>query len=338
MEALMIERAGLVVNTRARGGLAGADPIRNEIERRGWTDTRVFDCIEDSVSKMSDGLISLVVEKEVQVIFAYGGDGTIHKIVDILIYEFARGRIPYIPPIVPVGGGTQKAIFQWLGWGQGTFFSESPLTIFRRVMATPLDHLPIRKMRPLAITFHSFRKGRVETHYGFIFIVGAVTRVIQLYDQGGKSIMTGLKHIGLGMSASLLGVPASHRAVIGQFRAHQWADDVLLPRQDPLAVMCSVPRSSLFGIEPFLGMAESNQFYAASYAVPASILSALVPLLWRATWVPPGERFVNRPVFSFKVQPENERLIFIDGDLYEITPGEMISVDLGPEISLVSYF
>ncbi|KKR05286.1 MAG: hypothetical protein UT32_C0021G0014 [Parcubacteria group bacterium GW2011_GWC2_39_14] len=334
----MIERAGFVVNTRARGGHEGAMPIQKEIERRGWTDTRVFDCVQDSVSKMSDGLVALIVEKKIQVIFAYGGDGTIHKIVDILIYEFGRGRIPYIPPIVPVGGGTQKAIFQWLGWGQGTFFAESPLKIFRKCMSVELDHLPIRKMRLLAITFHSAKKQRVETHYGFIFIVGAVTRVIQLYDEGGKSILAGLKHIGLGMSASLLGVPTSHKAVIGQFHANQWADDVLLPRQDPLAVMCSVPRSSLFGIEPFLGVAESNQFYAASYAIPASILSALVPSLWRATWVPPGDRFFNRPVFSFKVQPENERLIFIDGDLYEITPGEMISVGLGPEISLVSYF
>ena len=333
----MIERAGLVVNTRARGGLEGAGPIRAEIARRGWTDKRVFDCIQDSVSKMSHGLVALVAEKGVQVIFAYGGDGTIHKIVDILIYEFGRGRIPYIPPIVPVGGGTQKAIFQWLGWGTGTFFSESPLKIFRKVMASPLDHLPIRKMRPLAITFHSFNKGRVETHYGFIFILGAVTRVIELYDQGGKSIATGLKHIGLGMSASLLGVPASHKAVIGQFKAHQWADDVLLSRQDPLSIMCSVPRTSLFGIEPFRGLAESNQFYVASYAIPASILSALVPLLWRATWVPPSERFVNRPVFSYKAQPEDERLIFIDGDLYAITPGEMVSVGLGPEILLVSH-
>ncbi len=334
----MLDRVGIVANTKARSGYQGFAPIMDEIHARGWHETRVFYCLPDSVSKLSHDLIELVEGHKVQLLFVYGGDGTLHKVIDILIYEQERGQIKTIPPIVTLGGGTQKALFQWLGWGKGVFLHEPPLKIFRRVMAASFEHLPRRKMRPLAITFHNSRKGRVETHYGFIFIMGAMARVIQLYDAGGKSPLTGLKHIGFGIIGSLLRVPRSHAALTDQFQANQWADDVLLPRRDPLAVVCSVTHSLLFGIEPFRGSAESNQFYAASYAVPASILSALVPVEWRGTVVPPGDRFFNQPVFSFSVQPDHEGSFFVDGDFFFNTPGEKLTVSLGPELELVSHF
>jgi len=218
------------------------------------------------------------------------------------------------------------------------FFQESPLRIFRRIMSTPLEHLPIRKMRPLAITFHNAETRREEKHIGFIFCMGAVARVIKLYEAEGKAPISGLKHIGLGMSASFFGFPRTHGAVVGQFEAEQWADGERLNRDDPLIVLCSVTESLLFGIEPFAGFAESNQFYAISYSIPASVISALVPVAWRATVVPPGERFFNRPVFSFSLRPTQEHLIFVDGDFYSATPGEKIQIELGPELSLVSSF
>lgn len=334
----MLDRVGIIANTRARLGYSGLVPIMDEIHARGWHETRVFYCLPDSVSKLSHDLIELVMGREVQVLFVYGGDGTLHKVIDILIYEQDRNNITTIPPIVTLGGGTQKSLFQWLGWGKGFFFHEPPLKIFRRVMLSSLEHLPRRKMRPLSITFHNTRKGRVETHYGFIFIMGAMARVIQLYDVDGKSPLSGLKHIGLGMSGSLLGVPRSHASLVGQFQANQWADDVLLPRRDPLVVVCSVTDSLLFGIKPFRGLTESNQFYAGSYAIPASVLSALVPVEWRGTIVPLGDRFFNQPVFSFSVQPGEEGSFFVDGDFFFNTPGEKLTISLGPELELISHF
>lgn|GEM_PF-2106066 len=333
----MLERVGVVANVRARSGYEGFLPIVCEIEDRGWG-SRVFTCLPDSVSKLSVDLIELIMSKQVQVILVYGGDGTLHKIVDILIYELARGRIDRIPPLVPIGGGTQKALFQWLGWGRGIFFHQSPLAIFRKVMLTQPEHFPARKMRPLAIEFHNERKGRRETHYGFIMIMGAMTRVIQLYDAEGKSPLSGLKHIGLGMLGSLTGWPRSHAAVVGQFKARMSADGQPLPRTDPLAVVFSVTESLLFGIEPFRGLAESNQFYAAAYCIPASLISSMVPIAWRATFVPPGDRFFNQPVFEFELTTVDERPIFVDGDFFWATPGEPIRIKLGPEIELVSSF
>ena len=327
-------RVGVVANLRAGGGYREFSSVYAEIQKNR---DRVFYHVTDSVTKLAGALITLIARDGVDVLFVYGGDGTLHKVVDILIYEHGRGRISRIPPILPPGGGTQKALFQWLGWGYGLMFHDSPAQIFRKAMASPLEYLPLRQSRPLAIKFVNREKGREETHYGFIFIMGSMSRVIQLYDRGGKSVSTGLKHIGLASLSSLIGFPRSHAALMHQFQAEQFADGKRMTREDPLAVVCSVTESLLFGVKPFLGTTESNQFYLASYSVPAVLGAAAVPLAWRGH-VPHYPRFFNQPVFSYEIRPEKEALIFVDGDFFQCTPGSPILVELGPTISLISRF
>lgn len=330
----MSYKIGVVANLRSGGGYDGFKPIKAEIEHLR---DRVFYHVTDSVTKISGALIALIETNKVDAIFVYGGDGTLHKVVDALIYEYGRGRISRIPPILPLGGGTQKALFQWLGWGHGLFFHEKPIHIFRKALASPLEHLPLRQCRPLAITFVNREKGREETHYGFIFIMGALTRVIQLYDQRGKSVSAGLKHIGLASLASLTGFPRSHAELMYQFQAEQFADGKRLEHENPLAVVCSVTESLLFGVKPFIGTTESNQFYLASLAVPPILGAAMVPLMWRGK-VPRHPRFVNQPVFSYENTTESESVGFIDGDFFFMEPGSPIKVQLGPGISLISRF
>lgn len=326
---------GVVANLLSGGGYSQFEEVYAEIKRQKG---RVFYHVTDSVTKMAAALISLVEVNKVDVLFVYGGDGTLHKVVDVLLFEKARGRITRVPPILPLGGGTQKSLFQWLGWGgRGLIFHEKPIQIFRKALRSPLEHLPIRQIRPLKITFQNRLKDREETHYGFIFIMGSMNRVIQLYDSSGATVSSGLKHIGLATLGSITGFPRSHATLMSQFRAQQWADGKELERDDPLAVVCSVTESLLFGVKPFIGHPESNQFYAASYAVPAMVGAAMVPLEWRGN-VPRHSRFFNRPVFSFGLTPEKESSFFIDGDFYQNEPGKPVNIELGPEISLISRF
>ncbi len=332
----MEKRIGIVANLRAGAGIAGFAPIMAEKEYRRLQG-QVFYHLPDSVSKLSEALLELILQKKVQVLLVYGGDGSLQKVIDILLFEKQRGNIEEIPPIMTLGGGTQKSIFQWLGWGQGLIFNDTPIRLFRKVIKTPLEHLPIRKKRPLAISFYNSQKGREETHFGFIFIMGAISRVISLYDQERKTVTSGLKHIALGMLASLTGFPTGHKKVIRQFSATQTADGQALPSKDPLSVICSVTDSLLFGIKPFVGQIESNQFFVASYAMPPLFISSLVPVAWRGTFVPPCDRFFNKVAFSFQIEGE-EKTFFLDGDFFDCSPWQKISITLGPELSLISRF
>ena len=331
----MDTKVGVVANLRAGGGYQAFQEVLGEIQSYNG---RVFYHLPDSVTKLAPVLIDLVEVNKVDLIFVYGGDGTLHKVVDVLIYELERGNISRIPPLLPLGGGTQKSLFRWLGWGKGLILHEKPIDIFRKAMATPFERLPQRRTSPLAISFVNREKGRKETHYGFIFIMGAMNRVIELYDRTDKSVASGLKHIGLATLASVTGFPRSHAELVHQFKAQQRADEKEIPHDDPFVVLCSVTDSLLFGIEPFAGKAESNQFYAASYAVPAPVLGAMVPVEWRGWVIPRHSRFFNQPVFSFELTPETEGTFFVDGDFFANEPGEPLKISLGPEIALVSHF
>lgn len=325
---------GIIANPWAGSGVGRLSEVKSLIGSRPFSD-RVTYLETNDVSEIAPTLRRLVEEKKVTVIYVWGGDGTLHHVVDILIYEHLREKISTMPLILSLGGGSMKAIYQWLGW------NSNPLSVFMKVAQTPLSRLPVRKLRPLAITFFNVRKNRVETHYGFIFIIGAVTRVIELYDEDGKSPLNGIKHIALGAMGAVTGVPQSHRDVVHQFFANVSVNGQRVNQTEPLSVICSVADSLLFGkrgIKPFLGRPESNQFYCASYEVPAWIVSLCVPILVRATYVPQGKRFFNQPVFNCRIVPIEEKTIFVDGDFYEIKPGEEISITLGPEISLIPSF
>ena len=318
---------GIIANPRAGKGFVALAPIHEMAERR-----RVPIHITNSIGEIAGTLRKLVAERQVKVLLVYGGDGTLHRVIDILLYEREQRRIPHIPLVLPLGGGTMRAVFHWLGW------REPSLEIMRRVLDSPLDRLPVRKFRPLALTFANRDKGRVETHYGFMFIMGAMNRVIELYDRNDKSPLGGLKHILLGASGSITGFPRSHRRVVDQFQARLSANGALLPQHEPFSVVCSVCDNLLFDIKPFARPAESNQFYTWSYSVPAWFASAMVPLEWRATLVPRGDRFFNDVVFSFEIVPEKEDTFFLDGEHLNCKPGEPIKIVLGPDIEFISHF
>lgn len=318
---------GIIANPTAGRGYRALAPVHEQSQR-----LRVPFHITNSISEIAGTLRKLVNEKGVKVLLVYGGDGTLHRVIDILIYEHGIGHIKALPLVLPMGGGTMRAIFHWLGW------QENPTEIMRRVIATPLDRLPVRKMRPLAISFSNPDKGREETHYGFMFIMGAVNRVVELYEADDKTLLGGVKHFSLGAMASLSGIPLSHRRVIRQFDARLVADGKLLPQRTPLSIICSVSDTLLFGIKPFAGPAADNQFYTMCYSVPAWLVAALIPIEVRATWLPKGDRFFNAPVFSFEITPNTENTFFLDGEHFNCTSGQPVQLELGPEIELISHF
>ncbi|MCP4296915.1 MAG: hypothetical protein GY786_15035, partial [Proteobacteria bacterium] len=127
----------------------------------------------------------------------------------------------------------------------------------------------MRKIKPLKITFHnSDDNNELQSRYGFIFIMGAVNRVIELYDTDNKSLPVGIKHVTLGALGSVTGYPKSHAKLVHQFKAKVLAKNKEIGHDNPLSIVASVTKSLLFGISPLTGNAENNQFYCGSYAIP----------------------------------------------------------------------
>ncbi|MBI5077549.1 hypothetical protein HZB94_04180 [Candidatus Falkowbacteria bacterium] len=317
---------GIIANPKAGKGWRELEAVHRFAAKQGITII-----VTNHISEISRALIKLLKEKNVKILLVYGGDGTLQKVIDILIFEKARGAIRELPLIISLGGGTMLAVHRWLGW------KRRPISIIKKITRTPIAHLPRRKLRPLQIHFTN-EQGQEETRYGFIFNLGAIARIIERYSSEGSSFGNAVKHTVLGISAGIAGFPLSHKRMISQFNARMLADDKEIEQSQPLTIICSVTESLLFGAAPFKSQRESNQFYAICYEKTATKIAFLIPLLMRGTFVPPTSKFFNEPVFSFEVVPESEQMFNLDGEVFYVKKKTKIRVELGPEIEFIPAF
>ncbi|MFH0779652.1 MAG: diacylglycerol kinase family protein [Parcubacteria group bacterium] len=318
------------------------------------------------IDEIPDVLRKLLIAQKVKIVLVYGGDGTLREVVDFAIYKKSHEtekakKIGKIPLIGSIGGGTQQAVHNWLG------LEGSPSHLLKKILATPYEYLPTRKLKPLEISFVD-ESGRKKIHWGFIFIMG-LAEIIEVYEKE-RSVLNGVKHFALAALASVTGLPLKYYRLVRQFNASLYANDNLLSIRKPIAIVCSVTDHLLYGIQPFHGRREFNQFYAASYQLSARSLVAMLPLIYRGAWIPgarlippyslphqvapsitpvfnhrffskalPGaDNFFNQPVFNFSVVSPEKNQIFIDGELYKTELGSIISVKLGPDVQFVSAF
>jgi diacylglycerol kinase family enzyme len=285
-----------------------------------------------NVAELTDTLLEFINEKKVVLIFVFGGDGTLQKVIDVLISEFFEKKsIARIPPIASLGGGTMLAVHGWLGW------KREPIKIFQKIIEKDIEHLPRKRIRPLAIVFKNPKNKELEVRFGFIFVIGAMTRIMKLYDEGGRSVSSGLTHIMLSLAAGVTGWPKEHRRLSKKFIADVAIDAKPLAFNELLVLVCSVTDSLLFGVAPFSGRAASNQFYSAATSFSVGEIAMWLPLIARATVVPPVG-FFNQPAAEVIVRPDTENLIFIDGEFYEVEKNTSISIKLGPPVEMVSAF
>lgn len=290
-----------------------------------------------SVSDIAPSLRRLINEKKIKVLFIFGGDGSLHLVLDILMYEFfVKRRIDYIPVIASLGGGTMLAVHSWLGWNRNSYEN------MKKIIYTDFDLLPVRKVKLLAIDLVSPTNER-EPRFGFMFIMGAITRVIDIYNSGNRSMMSGIKHFFAGMTGSIFGWPKSHQNVTANFIADVYINGEKILLSDFMSIICSKNDSLMFGdqlhsIKPFAGRAASNQFYFLTSSFSAAQISMLAPLLYKGLFKPNIKSLINKPITEAVIIPEMENSVFIDGEIYRCLPGEPIVIKVGKSVDFVAWW
>jgi hypothetical protein len=288
--------------------------------------------VTNDIADVSKAIVKLVGEKNVQVLFVFGGDGTLHRVLDIIFYEFYHTKnISRIPIIASLGGGTMLAVHSWLGW------SRDSVEIFDTIINRNLVDLSVRKVWPLTIHFTPKGETSQEVRFGFMFVIGAIARVMREYDKE-RSILAGLKHFVFGASAGIFGWPESHNRLIDQFDAGIIADDDVIGHSRPLSVIASITDSLLFGIKPFRGRKTAGQFYFMSTDMTAKQLALHVPGLYRASYNPPEPILYNKPVTELVILPVEEGEFFLDGDFYFLEQGTKIFIKTAPCFTMVERF
>lgn len=327
----------LICNPQAGGRWKELADILDAEEAKG-----VRRIVTDSIDDIGPALSNL--GSDTQLVCIYGGDGTIHRVID----RMSKNRRAAYPQLAFIGGGTMNATARWCG------LTASPVQNFRDVMRAYRSGQLLLKEVPLLEVHQGER-----VHRAFTFGIGPIIRVLNAYEAGQKGKLAALGTVVKAVAATWSRIPADFRPMLQEMDAEIWIDGERLPYSRYSAVFCNVTGRINIAVQPFVKVRSRETFYCVAYAVSRRELTILLPFLIRgrlpldpksllrpvSTWkqialsyfgkgsFPIDPRYVNETASTFEIQT-TEELFTLDGEIIRGT-GEPITVQLGPNIKLV---
>jgi hypothetical protein len=297
--------------------------------------------VTDSIEDIGPALPQL---RDAKLLCIYGGDGTIHRVLERLIQQ----RKASLPQLAFLGGGTMNVTAGWCG------LRASPVENFREVMSAYRSGQLLLKEVPLLEVQQGDR-----VRHGFTFGIGPIIRVLNAYERGGKGKIAALATMVKALAATWSQIPADFRPMLQEMDAEIWIDGRRLPFSRYSAVFCNVTGRINIAVQPFVKVRSRETFYCVAYAVSRRELVLLLPFLIRgrlpldpksllkpvSTWkqivlsylgkgsFPIDPRYVNATASVFEIQT-TEELFTLDGEIIRGN-GEPIAVNLGQTVKLV---
>ena len=327
----------LLCNPRAGGRWRELADILDSYEAR-YVRRILTDSIEDIGPALAD------LGRSTHLVCVYGGDGTIYRILD----RMCRGTLPADLQLAFIGGGTMNVTATWCG------MTKNPGRNFREVVRGFRSGQLLMREAPLL----EVRQGE-QVHWGFIFGIGPIIRILNEYEKGAKGKAAALGLMAKSISAILSKRPAYFENILRELEAEISMDGEPLPYDKYSAVFCNIHGRLNPGVAPFIKPRTRDRFYCGAYAVTRREFVLMMPFLMRgrlpmdpksllkpvSTWkqialsylgkgsFPVDPRYVNDTARSFVVNAPDEKVYTIDGEIIHST-GEPISVKLGPELKL----
>lgn len=297
--------------------------------------------VTDSIQDVGPALSNL--GEHTKLLSIYGGDGTIHRIINRLLNNQDSG----CPPMAFIGGGTMNLAAGWCG------LTASPAKNFRQIYQSYRSGELLFKEIPLLRIEQGDR-----VRWGFIFGVGPIVRVVNEYEQSGKGKAAALVLAAEAVLSIWTNVPKRLKPMTCELQGEVIIDGKTLPYDQYSAVFCSITSRINPIVEPFIKPRTRDTFHCAAYAVNRREFSFLMPFIARgmlpidakallrpvSTWkkiamsylgkgsFPTDPRYVNDVAAEFEVRTD-EAFFTIDGEIIQST-GEPIKVTLGPRIKL----
>lgn len=299
--------------------------------------------VTDDIEDVREAITGL--GQRVKLLCIYGGDGTIHRVVN----ELLRKQADTPPRLAFLGGGTMNVTAGACG------MRSSPGDNLRDVMrAYRADRMLWREVPLLAVS----QSG--QTRYGFSFGLGPLVRLLERFESGSKSRF-GAVRLGVQATlASLSGVNHTYQPLLRELDAQLTVDGARVPHERFAAVIANVTGVINPFVEPFTTERTQQSFYFLAYAVSTREFAMMTPLLVRGflpidarallrpissarrallslvggEGLPVDPRYINHPAQALVVETA-EPYYTIDGELFPNT-GAPIEVRLGPQLQLAT--
>jgi len=297
--------------------------------------------VTDSIADVGPALANL--GDDTKLVCIYGGDGTIHRIINRLF----SSEKAWCPPLAFIGGGTMNLAAGWCG------LTSSPEKNFRQVCQMYQSGELLFKEIPLLRIQQGDR-----VRWGFIFGTGPIIRIVNEYEQSGKGKAAALVLAAEAVLSIWTNIPKRLNPMTRELKGEVTIDGKKLPYDQYTAVFCSITSRINPIVEPFIKPRTRDTFHCAAYASNRREFSFLMPFIARgmlpidpkallrpaSTWkkiamsylgkgsFPTDPRYVNDVASEFEVHTDEE-FFTIDGEILPST-GEPIKVSLGPRIKL----
>ncbi len=299
--------------------------------------------VTDDIEDVREAISGL--GQRVKLLCIYGGDGTIHRVIN----ELLRKQAGTPPRLAFLGGGTMNVTAGWCG------MRRSAGDNFRDVMrAYRADRMLWREVPLLAVSHDG------KTRHGFSFGLGPLVRLLERFESGSKSRL-GAVQLGVqAILASLSGVPGTYQPLLRELEAHITVDGVRLPQERFAAMFANVTGVINPFVEPFTTERTQQSFYFLAYAVSTREFAVMTPLLARGLLpidarallrpissarrallsfvggegLPVDPRYINHPAQELVIETA-EPCYTIDGEVFP-TNGKPIEVRLGPQLRLAT--
>lgn len=255
--------------------------------------------------------------EEVRLLFIFGGDGTLFRVMNSWLKHHGVEKMPIIAPI---GGGTMKRLPKTTLWnGTPVENAQVALELFE---GKRLPHLRL----PLLEV-----KWEKEHFFAVTFMAGAPVRVMRQYSRFKTTpILAGAFVLGSFTSARL-GWPKFFTSLYDQVWAEVMVDGERLPHERFIVIIKDVLEKLIFFIEPYKGSCLPTQSFSLAYAVDYKEAARCIERLCIGR--PPADaRYFNRPTNTMQIKPRAEVPFTLDGEYFVAKKGEIITISQGPEV------
>lgn len=246
-------------------------------------------------------------EDEIEVLFVYGGDGTLHWFLTEWFNLFGEDVRP--PILVPLHGGVMNVAATVLG---------IPSDATRAVAKiNSLSEQESKKaIREVGLIKVANFNGDASPLYGLEVVLGPAINFLAEYEASPKGLWQVGRMFFLSVCSILLGLPKRFRKFLSRFECSLEVDGIRSDQRLFSVIYCSVLKRIIFGFRPFCDIHGLRGFKFLAYAALPLFIVLFLPFLAFAL-VPKNGKYLNTSATELRVGGFKKTIFTVDGDVYE---------------------
>lgn len=259
----------------------------------------------------------------IDILFIYGGDGTLHKFLTdwFNLFEEKITR----PIIIPLHGGTMNIVATAMGISTNSFYAVRKIVSLLEKDEEKFCY----ELSLLKVT--GSKSGNL---YGLEVALGPAVNFLKEYEDGPKGLWQVARIFVLSIATVLFGLSSKFRNFLKKLKCQLEIDGTKVKRQEFTVIYCSIIHRVIFGFRPFKDTHGLRGFRFLAYTISPLVIVVRLLLLAFAI-LPKSDKYINSSAEEIKLTGLEGAIFTVDGDVYE--SGDSLKIEEGPKVQFFSF-